>query len=228
MFFYIFSEKVVKETGQCDNIKTLESTADTTNVSSDQDYAQQKLDTRKESDSQANENYNHDTPSQSPCYIFCGASRKKIRGNSLQLFISKKTEDVISFIREDAVELNDIELVNKITSEFANYKQIYYHNYCRNAYQNKVRSLQNAEKEKSEWHETRDINKSAFDNVCSYVQENIIKGERAFFLDFMQALYKSNLKEELLKRGEDNVAVPFQNRYLETKLLNEFGIKNCS
>ncbi|KAK0157265.1 hypothetical protein PV327_011285, partial [Microctonus hyperodae] len=58
---------------------------------------------------------------------------------------------------------------------------------------NRITKLSTKNIEKTEWHVTRDIYKSAFEEVCSFISENIIQNKNSYFLSFLESLFATSI-----------------------------------
>ena len=144
----------------------------------------------------------------------CNKKRKKFQGREqiLHLVCSKETADNLESI---AFELGDIELLKKIQKERAN-NGIFYHNICKRNFENSLQSKICSERENRDWHETRDIHKKAFEEVCTFVSENIVKKEQSFFLSFLHTIFIDYLKKN------DQESSHVEAYHLESRLLKTF------
>jgi hypothetical protein len=97
--------------------------------------------------------------------IVCLKKRKKHSGREQQLQ-SCITEDSLKNLQSIANEMGDEQLSNRITVMSTRNEVILY--------------------QKSQWHVTRDIHKLAFEEVCCFVPENIIKSSKCYFLIFFK------------------------------------------
>jgi len=82
---------------------------------------------------------------------------------------------------------------------------------------NKVRSVQTAAQEKSEWHFIREMHKKAFELTCQYVGDKIINQKSNCFLYFLKMMYIEHCNNTC------NAKVDAHN--LELRLSNTFGKK---
>ncbi|CAG9760201.1 unnamed protein product [Ceutorhynchus assimilis] len=116
--------------------------------------------------------------------------------------------------------MNDMGLLTKIENLSSQGCPILYHRICLVQFQNKFQSYIASEKEKTDWHMKRDTVSAAFDKICSFVYENIIRNKHSYYLDFLRTLYAEYLSEEV----RDSKISPntFSTRYLEERLLKTY------
>jgi hypothetical protein len=112
--------------------------------------------------------------------IVCLKKRKKHSGREQQLQ-SCITEDSLKNLQSIANEMGDEQLSNRITVMSTRNEVILYHKICKLNYTNVLQS-----KMRSEAQKTRDIHKLAFEEVCCFVSENIIKSSKCYFLIFFK------------------------------------------
>ncbi|KAL4718511.1 hypothetical protein ACJJTC_002714 [Scirpophaga incertulas] len=130
-------------------------------------------------------------PSDYPC-IFCQKMRKKYHGREqpLQTCI---TMDAVNNLISIANDMDDEQLINRITEMSAGNQPILYHKICKLNYTNELQQQKKLNTEKTEWHQTRNIHKLAFEDVCSFISDNIVRKKNSYFLDFLQALFAESV-----------------------------------
>lgn len=70
--------------------------------------------------------------------------------------------------------------------------------------------------EKTEWHLTREIHKSAFEEVCTFVSENIIKKKNSYFITFLHALFAESVANLDPTKSTGVEPYNFESRLLKT------------
>ncbi|CAG9771355.1 unnamed protein product [Ceutorhynchus assimilis] len=151
--------------------------------------------------------------------IFCNSNRKKHTGRWQNLH-SSCAQDTGENIKSQATEMNDMGLLTKIENLSSQGCPILYHRICLVQFQNKFQSHIASEKEKTDWHMKRDTVSAAFDKICSFVYENIIRNKHSYYLDFLRTLYAEYLSEEV--RDSKTSPNTFYTRYLEERLLKTY------
>lgn len=151
--------------------------------------------------------------------IFCNSKRKKHTGR-WQTLHSSCAQDTRENIKSQATELNDVILIRKIECLSSQECPISYHRICVVQYQNKFQSHITSQKEKTNWHMKRDTASIAFDKICSFVEENIMRNKHVYYLDFLRTLYAEYLSDEVT----DSKMSPntFCTRYLEERLVKKY------
>ncbi|CAH1173831.1 unnamed protein product [Phaedon cochleariae] len=158
--------------------------------------------------------------SHNPICLFCDKNRKKHQGREQPMHVLEKAE-ALSNIQEIAMNLEDIQFVQKLHNLSIEEKYIFYHAICRKKYENTVSSKKSKEKPKSQWHIARDIHSRAYREVCEFVTENIIIKNQSYFLSFLNAIFI-----EYLERHEANTdAYTMKSYHLENRLLATFSKK---
>ncbi|XP_071644755.1 uncharacterized protein [Temnothorax longispinosus] len=117
----------------------------------------------------ANVDKNKDSVSENvpkqPVCIFCKKNRKKHQGREQPLHRVENEKSLIR-IGQLALDLDDIALIDKLHDLQSQNKLMFYHNFCRNTYENSRTSKKIKEKEKTEWHRTRNVRSAAYEEVC--------------------------------------------------------------
>ncbi|KAK0089067.1 hypothetical protein PV325_009274 [Microctonus aethiopoides] len=149
--------------------------------------------------------------------IFCDKKRKKIKGSEEKLRVFN--EETINKLESSAVQLDDLNFLNKVNI-FRQNSHIHYHSACQRKFEYKLRCKVSAQREETEWHRVRNINKKAYEEVCQFVSENIIKNQQPFSLSFLRTLFMKNIQEK--NKLEYSYIKPYQ---LENRLKREFQKK---
>ncbi|KAF5292460.1 hypothetical protein FQA39_LY14007 [Lamprigera yunnana] len=150
--------------------------------------------------------------------FFCEKSRKKIKGreNKLALF----TPAGRLTIKNLAIRSQDSNMVNKLEN-LSSEQECFCHTACKNIYITWRESKLNKEKEKSDWHYTRDIRAEAYDLVEQFVSQNIVNQEQSYFLKFLNDMFINHLENN--KHGVSNyTSKPY---HLKERLLKKFPKK---
>lgn len=75
---------------------------------------------------------------------------------------------------------------------------------------------------KSNWHELREYHQIAFDEMCEFIQENIIEKGRSYFLTYLHRRYM-DLFEGSVAENSKEISGNFTPHNLETKIVKVFG-----
>lgn len=111
-------------------------------------------------------------------------------------------------------------MIKKIQNLPSN-EQLFFHKNCKNSYITSRESKLLEEKDKSEWHFTRNIRAEAYEVVEKFVEENIITQEQSFFLKFL-----NNMFIEHLKNNQQDVSnYNFKPYHLKERLLKKYQKK---
>ena len=82
----------------------------------------------------------------------------------------------------------------RIINDFCRKNQTFlYHKFCKQKYEYKPESQLSSDTQKSVWHFKREIYQTAYEEVCSYITENVIGKRNCFFLSFFTRMYTGNL-----------------------------------
>ncbi|KMQ92559.1 hypothetical protein RF55_7436 [Lasius niger] len=154
--------------------------------------------------------------------VFCTYERKRHQGRFQNLFICQK-DGTIEKIKSNAILLNDTDLFQRIESLLSQKRFIYYHSNCKKAYKSKCESHRAALREKTDWHKKRDMHSIAYNEVCSFINKNVIDKKRCYFYNFLEKMYTDCLTQEYERIGIFSGVLP--SCHLEDKLLNTFNQK---
>lgn len=137
---------------------------------------------------------------------FCDKNYKKSKGKAQVLIKTQK----------DGYLLKKLEGV----------EQVLYHKVCKNAYfNNRIVTLEKGEDSNiSTWHAKRIYYGEAYKELCTFVEENVIKGNNCYFLSYLYAQFMDLLKMAAEKNSDlyNNLA---SIQYLETKIIETFQSK---
>lgn len=125
--------------------------------------------------------------------IFCDKSQKKFKNRHQQLHVCQ-TDENIENLKSEAREMGDMDIVFKIDEKLKKNEYIFYHRICKVTHANKLSSERKSD-EKTPWHEIRNINKLAYDEVFKYVRENIIEKKKCVYLEYLRRLFVSIVSE---------------------------------
>lgn len=128
--------------------------------------------------------------------IYCDQKTKRHKLKRLplhkcdkNLFLNKLNEE-----KEDMADL--IEKVQDVTDSI-----IYYHKKCQLEYSYKISSKNNTVK--TSWHDLRQHHQAVFDEVCNFIQQNVVEKGRCNFLTYLHRQYMELFNEEIENCKED-------------------------
>ena len=148
---------------------------------------------------------------------FCNKSRKKHQGREQKLHRIENDKSLIH-IEQLALDLDDSDFLHKLKDVQSQNKLMFYHNFCRNTYQNSHTSKKTKEKEKTEWHRIRDVRSKAYKEVCKFIFEKIVATNQAFFLSSLNTMFIDYLKEN----KEDADVYTTKPYHLKNRILSTF------
>lgn len=148
--------------------------------------------------------------------IYCDQKTKKQKLKRLPLHTCDKN-DFLKKLSEEEEDLQElIEKVQDVTDS-----KIYYHNKCQLEYSYEISSKKNTTK--TAWHDLRQHHKSVFDEVCNFIQENVVEKGHIYFLTYLHRHYMELFKEEVENPAE--IVGNFAPHNLESKINSVFKKK---
>lgn len=120
--------------------------------------------------------------------IFCEKKDRKHKGcrEKLHLCITTAIQESIF---EEAKQLRDTNFISKISGIDFIAKEVRYHQICRVEYSNKAKSSKKVKDSSSQFWKIRNAHKKAFESLCLFIEETIIKNEQVFFLSDLHSHY---------------------------------------
>lgn len=100
-------------------------------------------------------------------------------------------------------------------------EELYFHKKCKNTYITSRESISQEEKDRSEWHFTRNIRAEAYEVVEKFVEESIIAQKQSFHLKFLNSMFTEHLKNN----QQDVSNYNFKPYHLKERLLKQFPKK---
>lgn len=110
------------------------------------------------------------------------------------------------------------EMLDKLQNITSN--KIYYHEKCRTDARNK-KKLQKSPV-KTPWHISREYHQTVFQEICTLIEENVIKKGRCYFLSFLHRQYIDYFSELSNDMGHTLSSV-ISSQYLEEKIRVQFA-----
>lgn len=113
------------------------------------------------------------------CCIFCKKNRKMHNRRYVQMFtiVSKSTVDSL---KSKATEMNDVDFIEIVKTKEEKKELLFYTNICKVSFHTRYDSFVTSKKPKTEWHIIRELHRSVYEYVCSFVQENIIDDHQSY------------------------------------------------
>ncbi|XP_011858812.1 PREDICTED: uncharacterized protein LOC105556339, partial [Vollenhovia emeryi] len=153
--------------------------------------------------------------------IICDKARKKHNARWQSLHTSENNS-IAAKIEKCATEANDLTMLQKIDDFLCSNRIITYHRICLTNFEHECERRK--PKQRTEYHEAWDCHKLAYEEVCSYVDEFVIKNKKIVYLTLLRTIYVNRLNYEY--RNVFNASPKqFHSNYLETKLLGTFKNK---
>ncbi|XP_057304270.1 uncharacterized protein LOC130641476 [Hydractinia symbiolongicarpus] len=156
--------------------------------------------------------------------------KEKKHKNLKQKLNAASTENFQENIKKYARWLEDKPMLVRIGNEDFVSKEIYYHGMCRVSYQSKAEKTPLAIQERNEkgmerqkletsWHTARGIHCKAFEGVCAYIDDHILKEKDVILLSELKNQYHMLLAEIGNEAFED---IESSSAKLEQKLLKHY------
>ena len=171
--------------------------------------------------------------------LFCNKKAKKHQGHKQKL-LQVATANFESSIRQYAQWLNDQPMLTKIRNIDFVAKEVLYHGIGRVQYQKSAESSKYHCEKKSliemgpsvsssikitsqtDWHEARRIHNEAFEALCFYVDDTVIKNNQVIHLTDLNSRYSALVYEI---GGDQYCDVLITSQKLEAKLTDFYGEK---
>lgn len=148
--------------------------------------------------------------------LFCNQKTKKLRSKRLPLHSTNKNDFLNKLDEENGAFMELIYRVKKCP-----YSIIYYHNICRLDFFYKTSSKKKTTK--TNWHDVRQLHQECFHEMCDFIQENVIKRGRCFFLTYLHRYYMELFEESQIHSEE--IIGNFTPNNLENKIVKAFDKK---
>ncbi|KAK0174945.1 hypothetical protein PV327_008733 [Microctonus hyperodae] len=156
--------------------------------------------------------------------IICDKEFKHYKGQKVKVSSFVSRESIDAFLLT-AKEYNDGVLINKINFALDEKKWMYYHNLCkRNCINAKGRAMVKEQTPKTSWHKKRDLHKIAFEKVCEFIEEFIIKKRKCRLLSQLDSIHKDAYDSAAKESVADDVAEEIERfrSHFEEKLLKHY------
>lgn len=112
--------------------------------------------------------------------IICNKARRK----RATLHLAYK-EETIKRLKSKAETIDDMELWKGIENARLGGVNIFYHNMCKNDLESRSESVVTSKKSPTKWHKKRNINAMVYLDLCSFIEENVLKNQNCYFFLFL-------------------------------------------
>lgn len=142
--------------------------------------------------------------------IFCAKARRKLKGKHVPLYSIERV-----------AMRNNLELYKEYLEDTIVYKHLQSsvdvkaHRICRVKYLNSMRMYDN--KPKTEYHKKLQYRDKAFQEVCFFIDENIVKLKKCFFFSFL-CQYHTDMIKKLAADNEEEFDGNLGQTFFEQKL----------
>lgn len=150
--------------------------------------------------------------------VICEKKRKKVKGREQPLNLTES--ETIEFLKSYALQFDARNLLQRIEGKEKIKDIIMHHRVCKYSLRSEVKSVERKQNPRQQWHKKRDAHKLAFENVCSFVSNNVIQMRQSHFLSYCKELYR-----QYIKTGEFDVDITCEPYDLENRLLQSFPRK---
>lgn len=145
--------------------------------------------------------------------IYCDQKTKRHKLKRLPLHACDKND----FLKKLSGEEEDLQELIEKAQDVTNSK-IYYHNKCQLDYSYKISSKKNTTK--TPWHDVREGHQVVFDELCNFIEENVVKKGRSYFLTYLHRHYTELFKEKV--ENAEKIMGDFAAHNLESKIEGVF------
>ncbi|XP_057328169.1 uncharacterized protein LOC130669358 [Microplitis mediator] len=172
----------------------------------------------EESDNETSEEALSSISIKNTACIFCGHKTKRVGKKKMNVTFSQ-AQSTIDTISRAAKAFDDTRLLSKLDNQ----KAVPYHAACFSTYHVRFKRQTTDRADDSYWHTNRDIHKQAFNALGNFIEEEVIKKKKIFYLTQLLSRYKALL----LEFGEEKVCLADFEAYraenLERKILTVYG-----
>ena len=99
-----------------------------------------------------------------------------------------------------------------------------YHKRCKSIIkygeQQKQRELENTA---NDWHVIRLFHKIAFNEICAFVEDNVIQNKMYYYIDFLRKLCNDSMRMQIHESNAEESYSDIQSSKLESKLMNKYS-----
>lgn len=146
---------------------------------------------------QQQEDEDHQAANNENVCLFCTKFAKKSKGHLVSLYVLDKVS-LKQAIQPYLDFIIDTEVYNKLL-ESGKSTVLKAHRICRKEYINSLQSLQ--EKPQTNYHKNLLYHQQGFEDVCGFIDDNIIKANKCFFFTFLSNYYVSAIKKAASNDG---------------------------
>lgn len=132
--------------------------------------------------------------------IYCDRTYKNYRQNKQRLYATEKDKFLLKITRENNEEFYD-KIVKNPDSK------LYYHNICKLRFCFNTPLIGSKIIGISSWHSIRQYHQKAFAKISYFIQRNVVKKERCYFLSYIFKIYLDYLEKKSQKSAESIVGL---------------------
>ncbi|CAH0562800.1 unnamed protein product [Brassicogethes aeneus] len=154
--------------------------------------------------------------------IICKKSRVTVNKKTVSLVTSSdqallgQLEEAAEFVGDEETRLN--------TLCYRDQKSFTYHKRCKSSILYRKEQMQREFQQKDkDWHKIRLFNKNAFEEICAFVKEKVVKNKMFCYLESLRKLYNDSIATQI---HESNATLNFtdiESNKLELKLMKELN-----
>ncbi|XP_066594958.1 uncharacterized protein [Prorops nasuta] len=134
--------------------------------------------------------------------IFCDKKSKLVNNQKYSLHMAK-SNGILEKIIQYATSSNKVNMLDKVLNYKSSKRVIFYHSPCFASFQyTYTRSCPEGSKNLSQFQLRRVAHKNAYQEICSFVNENVIRKKKCFCLNFLTDMFIEQLKKEYDKLSQ--------------------------
>ena len=168
------------------------------------------------------ESYETDVNKKDDACFICNKSRVTVNKKVLSL-VTSSNKDILDQLDKAAESVGDEETRRKINA-CRDLPSFRYHKRCKLTItykeQQKQSKLLNSE---NVWHIIREFHKIAFEEICAFVEDNVIKMKMYYYVDFLRKLYNDSMRMQIHESNAELSYPDIQSSKLESKLMKRYS-----
>lgn len=168
-----------------------------------------------------------DTAAEKTC-LFCDRYRLRLKKtDQLPMFIRDEEAQVFAKDAFDKAELmSDSKMMEKMNDiRSSPDKSVGYHKLCRIRYSSRYRDFVAAAETEREWHTRRKCNKMAYEELCLFIQDNILENRRCYLLKFLSHVYNAAVARINEENDYNLPTIHVRNNYVKEKIMFTYAQK---
>ena len=192
-------------------------------VNSDSDVEmQQSCFGNDPSNSAVSESYETDVSQKDDACLICNKSRVTVNKKVLPL-VTSSDQEFLDRHDKVAESAGDEEIRRKIDA-CRDLPSFRYHRRCKSIImhgeQQKQRELENIA---NDWHVIRHFHKIAFNEICAFIEDKVIKNKMYYYIDFLRKLYNDSMRMQIHESNAELNYLDIQSSKLESKLMYKYS-----